>query len=119
MKAVSFTPNQLEYIKSQHLARIGTASLRGYPDVAAVGFDFDGKYFYVGEHQGMNSLKFKNARENPVASLVIDDVLSLSPWKSRMLKIRGTVEIVERKGYIGTGKYLRITPEHKSSFGLD
>ena len=119
MKPFSFTPNQLEYIKSQHMARIGTASIHGEPDVAAVGFDFDGQYFYVGEHQGMNSRKFRNARENPKASLVIDDVLSLNPWKSRMLKIRGPVEIVERKGYMGTGNYLRISPEHKSSFGLE
>lgn len=43
-----FSPKEVEYLKSQHLARIGTASKNGVPDVAPVGFDFDGKHFYVG-----------------------------------------------------------------------
>lgn len=33
---VTFTKKETDYIRSQHLARIGTASKRGDPDVAAV-----------------------------------------------------------------------------------
>ena len=56
-----FTEKEIEYIKSQRLARIATSSsvspsdiANCQPDVAPVGFDFDGEYFYVG---GMNILK--------------------------------------------------------------
>jgi len=64
-----FSQKEVEYIKSQRLARIATAApsvasskeeKQGeeytsiQPDVVPVGFDFDGDYFYVG---GMNILK--------------------------------------------------------------
>jgi len=54
---------EIEYLKTQRLARIATAAARSsderasiQPDVVPVGFDFDGNYFYVG---GMNLLKSK------------------------------------------------------------
>ena len=55
-----FTQKEIEYLKSQRLARIATAAASTeregsvQPDVAPVGFDFDGEYLYVG---GMNLLK--------------------------------------------------------------
>ncbi len=40
---------EVEYIKSQHLARISIVSPEDLqPDVSPVGFDFDGEYFYIG-----------------------------------------------------------------------
>src|SRR5215831_7046381 len=115
----AFTKAQAEYLKTQKLARIATSSLHGEPDVAAVSFDFDGEYFYVGEHPGMQTRKHRNILENPKASLVIDDVVSDGPRKFRMIKVRGPVELVERTGYMGTGKYIRIKPVHKTSFGIE
>jgi len=117
--AIAFTKGQIDYIKTQKLARIATASLAGEPDVAAVGFEFDGEYFYIGEHPGMNSRKYRNVQQNPKASLVIDDVITNGSRKFRMLKIRGHAEFVDHTGYMGTGKYIRIKPVHLSSFGLD
>jgi hypothetical protein len=46
---VMFSDKEISYIKSQRLARIATASSELQPDVAPVGFDFDGTYFYVGD----------------------------------------------------------------------
>ena len=115
----SFTKKEVDYIKSQRLARIGTSSRNGEPDVAPVGFDFDGEYFYVGGYDVTKTLKFKNVKENPKASLVVDDLISVNPWKPRMLKVRGPADIVDRKGYVGQGKYIRVKPEHKRSFGID
>ncbi|HEY7080880.1 MAG TPA: hypothetical protein VH500_14345 [Nitrososphaeraceae archaeon] len=48
-----FSQKEVEYLKSQRLARIATADSteqEGYvqPDVVPVGFDFDGEYLYVG-----------------------------------------------------------------------
>ncbi len=54
-----FSQKEIDYLKSQRLARIATvaASIQEgsvQPDVVPVGFDFDGEYLYVG---GMNLLK--------------------------------------------------------------
>jgi pyridoxamine 5'-phosphate oxidase family protein len=40
-----FSEKESAYLKSQRVARIATASKRLQPDVAPVGFDFDGTYF--------------------------------------------------------------------------
>ncbi len=37
-----FSDKEIQYIKSQRLARIATVSAQVQPDVAPVGFDFDG-----------------------------------------------------------------------------
>jgi pyridoxamine 5'-phosphate oxidase family protein len=116
---VQFSKKEIDYIRSQHLARIGTASRKGDPDVAAVGFDFDGVYFYIGGLDVTRTLKYKNVLENPKASFVVDDLISVEPFRPRMLKVRGPAEIVDHKGYAGPGKYIRIKPTHKSSFGID
>jgi pyridoxamine 5'-phosphate oxidase family protein len=119
MASVRYTEKEREYIKSQHLARIGTSSRKADPDVAPVGFDFDGENFYVGGYDVTKTLKYKNTMENPKATLVIDDLVSVNPWKPRMLKVRGPTEIVDHKGYVGPGKYIRIKPVFKRSFGID
>jgi hypothetical protein len=43
-----FNKDEVKYLKSQFLARIATATPKGKPNVAPVGFEFDGKYFYIG-----------------------------------------------------------------------
>ncbi len=114
-----FSPKEVEYLKSQHLARIGTASKNGAPDVAPVGLDFDGKYFYVGGMHLTKTHKYKNVLENPRVSLVIDDLKSVQPWQPRMVKIFGAADLVTRNGYLGQATYIRIVPKRKTSFGLD
>ncbi|HYZ58617.1 MAG TPA: hypothetical protein VE544_03090 [Nitrososphaeraceae archaeon] len=43
-----FSEREVEYLKSQRLAKISTVSPEGLqPDVLPVGFDFNGEYFYV------------------------------------------------------------------------
>ena len=41
-----FTTEEIDYIKTQHLARLATVSPGGQPDVAPVGFQFDGQRFH-------------------------------------------------------------------------
>ena len=45
---MAFTEEEITYLRSQRLARIATVDPEGQPDVAPVGFEFDGTYFYVG-----------------------------------------------------------------------
>ena len=114
-----FSEKETEYIRSQRLARIGTASKNGVPDVAPVGFDFDGRYFYVGGMHLTTTHKYKNVLENPQVSFAIDDLKSIQPWHPRFVKIFGTADIVTRNGYLGQANYIRINPQRKTSWGLD
>ena len=109
---MAFSEQEVAYIRSQRLARLGTVDGDGQPDVAPVGFDFDGTYFYVGGVKWEKTRKFRNvvAGHTKVA-LVFDDLASVDPWAPRFVRVYGTAEMVERTGYIGHGTYMRIKPE--------
>jgi pyridoxamine 5'-phosphate oxidase family protein len=82
---MSFTEEEIAYLRTQRLARIGSVASDGQPDVMPVGFQFDGKYFYVGGMNPVKTRKFRNVRAgNTKVALVIDDLLSLKsvdgPW---------------------------------------
>jgi pyridoxamine 5'-phosphate oxidase family protein len=129
-----FSETEIEYVKSQHLTRIATASESSkegeeegsiQPDVVPVGFDFDGDYFYVGGMNLLKSTKYKNVLKNNKVALVIDDLKTVDPWDPRGLKIYGTADIVTRQGgYMdSTGHsnlhYIRIAPKKKWSWGIE
>jgi pyridoxamine 5'-phosphate oxidase family protein len=130
-----FSEKEIEYLKSQRLARIATAAASSspsegsiQPDVVPVGFDFDGEYFYY--VSGMNilkSTKYKNVLKNNKVAFVIDDLKSVDPWDPRGIRIYGTADIVSRQdGYMERGtdhptphQYIRIKPEKKWSWGVE
>ncbi len=113
-----FSEKELAYLKSQPLARIGTSSKSGRPDVAAVSFDTDGEYVYVSGRDVMNTMKYKNVLENPRASFVVDDLKTMKPWAPRGIKIQGKADIVKHTGYMGPGTYIRIKPVLKRSWNI-
>jgi pyridoxamine 5'-phosphate oxidase family protein len=113
-----FSEKELSYLKSQRLARIATVSNTQQPDVAAVGFEFDGEHFYIGGLQQTKTYKYKNvASGNTKVALVIDDVESVDPWKPRGIKIHGEAEIADRQGQYGP--YLKLKPERTWSWGIE
>ena len=73
-----FSEKEIEYLKSQRLARIATAATMTsslqekeesiQPDVVPVGFDFDGDYFYVGGMNILKSTKYKKMNLSPNSS---------------------------------------------------
>ena len=109
-------------MQSQRLARIATVNSKGQPDVVPVGFQFDGKYFWVGSHSQdifMKTWKYLNVKNgNRLVALSIDDMESVDPWKPRAIKVYGSAEVVEQNGMFGPGKYLRILPKTSWSFGI-
>jgi len=114
-----FTDKELAYIKTHRLTRIATVASNGQPDVAAVRFEFDGEYFYVGGRSFLTTLKYKNVRAgNAQVALVLDDMDETSKGP-RGIKVHGHAEIVEREGHFGAGKYFRITPERSWSWGIE
>ena len=128
-----FSEKEIEYLKSQRLVRIATASVSSkeeengsiQPDVVPVGFDFDGEYFYVGGMNIVKSKKYKNVLKNNKVAIVIDDLKSVDPWDPRGMKIYGIADIVTRQGgYMeSTGhsnpQYIRISPKKKWSWGIE
>jgi pyridoxamine 5'-phosphate oxidase family protein len=117
-----FSEPEVEYLKTQRLARIATVSPTGQPDVVPVAFEFDGKFFYVGSHSQdifHRTRKYKNVRDgNRMVALTIDDMESIDPWRPRAVKVYGSAEITEHDGIFGPGKYLRITPKISWSWGI-
>jgi pyridoxamine 5'-phosphate oxidase family protein len=138
---VIFSDKEIEYLKSQPLARIATAAAASspssegsiiiQPDVVPVGFDFDSEYFYyVSGINLLKSTKYKNVLKNDKAALVIDDLKSVNPWDPRGIRIYGTADIVTRQdGYMERGtdhpnnnphhQYIRIRPVKKWSWGIE
>ncbi|WP_148685467.1 PPOX class F420-dependent oxidoreductase [Candidatus Nitrosocosmicus hydrocola] len=127
-----FTETEIEYIKSQRLARIATSCSFSasdisscQPDVAPVGFDFDGMYFYVGGINILKSTKYKNVLVNNKVAIVIDDLRSIDPWEPRGIRIYGIADTVDRPGgYMSNAnhpqsRYIRIKPTKKWSWGID
>lgn len=123
-----FSKKEKEYLGLQRLARIATASSADgsiQPDVAPVGFDFDGEYFYVGGMNILKSTKYKNVQKNARVAVVIDDLKSVNPWEPRGIRIYGISEIVTREGgYMAqtdhpSATYIRIKPLRKWSWGIE
>jgi len=125
-----FTQKEIEYLKSQRLARIATAASTQQeeavqPDVVPVGFDFDGEYLYVGGMNLLKSTKFRNALKNNKVAIVVDDLKSIDPWDPRGIRIYGTADIVTRQGgYMKNTdhpnpQYIRVNPKKKWSWGVE
>jgi len=111
-----FTQKETDYINSQRLARLATVSKSGQPDVAPVGYRFDGQRFYVTGFDITKTFKYKNVKAgNSSVSLVIDDLVSVRPWMARGIKIHGTADIDEADGRAT----LVITPLRLWSWGIE
>lgn len=117
---MSFTDEEIAYLRSQPLARFATVSADGQPDVVPVAFEFDGTFFWVGGPGPTGTRKFRNVRAgNQKVTLVIDDLVSFNPFIARCIRIYGRAEQpVERDGMTGPGVYLRITPTISWSWNL-
>jgi pyridoxamine 5'-phosphate oxidase family protein len=117
---MSFSEEEIAYLRSQQLARIATVSADGQPDVAPVGFEFDGTYIYVGGIDPAKTRKFRNVRAgNTKVAIVVDDLVSADPWTPRSLRIYGDAELVEREGRFGRAVYMRISPAISWSLNLE
>ncbi|GAA1596000.1 hypothetical protein GCM10009789_57430 [Kribbella sancticallisti] len=119
---MGFTAEELEYLRSQPLARLATVGADGQPDVVPVAFEFDGAVFWVGGGgpSVAGTRKFRNlAAGNHQVAIVIDDLVSLEPFIARSLRVYGRADSpVERVGLVGPGLYSRITPTVSWSWNL-
>ncbi|MEV4752296.1 PPOX class F420-dependent oxidoreductase [Streptosporangium sp. NPDC049248] len=117
---MSFSEQEIAYLRSQRLARIATVGADGQPDVAPVGFEFDGTHLLVGGFNPARTRKFRNvAAGNAKIAIVIDDLPSVQPWTPRYLRVYGDAQIVQRQGPRGPAPVMRIMPRVSWSYNLD
>ena len=121
---MSFTPEELDYLASQPLARLATVDSHGQPDVVPVSFQVDGTSVWIGG-PGASFLRTRKVRNildagSRDVALVVDDMPSFDPFVARGIRIYGRAEDpVERVGMVGPGWYIRIRPTTSWSWNLE
>jgi pyridoxamine 5'-phosphate oxidase family protein len=120
---MSFTDEEITYMRSQPIARVATLCPDGQqPDVVPLAFEYDGTVFWVGgsARSVLSTRKFRNVRAgNQNVALVIDDLVSLDPFIARSIRVYGHAEPpIERVGMVGPGWYARITPTISWSWNM-
>lgn len=111
----AFTPAEIDYLRTQPLMRFATASPSGRPDVAPVVFELDGDDIVTSGFDIQKTVRYKNVRANPRATVVIDDLASTNPWSPRGIKIIGSCAVESHGG----GERFRITPEVIISWAIN
>ncbi|MFI7618384.1 PPOX class F420-dependent oxidoreductase [Nonomuraea terrae] len=119
---MTFTDQEIAYLRSQPLARLATLSPDGQPDVVPVAYEFDGAHFWIGGsgEQVLRTRKFRNIQAGGLkVALVVDDMVSFDPFIARGVRVYGVAEPpVERVGMVGPGLYARVTPTVSWSWNL-
>jgi len=110
-----FTDAELEYLTAQRLARLATASASGEPDVSAVGFAVEDDTIVSGGLDISKTVRYRHLRQNPRATVVIDDLASVEPWRPRGVKVRGAAALEDDDGR----HRIRIRPEVIWSWGIN
>jgi pyridoxamine 5'-phosphate oxidase family protein len=117
-----FTKDELAYLESQFLGRLATVDAAGAPQNNPVGFVVrDDGTVDIGGHAMGRTRKFRNVERGGHAALVVDDLVSTSPWTVRGVEIRGTAEALTDVDPPMRGmsrEVIRITPTWIASWGL-
>jgi pyridoxamine 5'-phosphate oxidase family protein len=120
-----FTPEEINYLQNQRLARIATVGADGQPHVVPVSFRYnsDTDTIDIGGHNFAQRKKWRDVQQNPHVAVVIDDVPSVNPWIARGIEIRGEAEILVTGGETVMAGFdpamFRITPKRIVSWGIN
>ena len=121
--SVTFTSEDLRYLRDQPLGRLATVDHHGAPQNNPVGFVVDeptGQVLIGGNAMG-TTRKFRNVERTGVAALVVDDIASTNPWTVRGIEVRGRAEAVRGIDPPLPGlsrDIIRITPSWIGSWGI-
>src|SRR5271157_3336014 len=125
-KQSSLTAAEIAYLQSQRMARIATVGSNGQPHVVPVAFRYnpDTETIDIGGHDGFaKRKKWRDVKSNPKVAVVIDDIVSVNPWKVRGIEIRGEAEMLMTGGQsIVPGfdlEMFRIGPKRVISWGIN
>ncbi|WP_328421768.1 PPOX class F420-dependent oxidoreductase [Streptomyces sp. NBC_00443] len=118
-----FSEAERAYLRSQRLGRLATVDPAGQPQANPVGFfpQDDGTILIGGLAMGTTK-KWRNLRTNPKLALVVDDLVSVRPWRVRGIEIRGDAELLTGPHELGphfSEEVIRIRPRWVHSWGLE
>ncbi|PVU84357.1 PPOX class F420-dependent oxidoreductase (plasmid) [Cellulomonas sp. WB94] len=114
-----FTDTELAYLRSQHLGRIATQKPDGTLQNSPVGFRYNAAEgtIDIGGFHLEDSRKYRNVAANGRVAFVVDDLVSVQPWRVRCVEIRGRAEVLPTHGT--RPALIRIHPERIISFGIE
>ena len=121
----TFTPREIEYLRSQRLGRLATVGRDGQPHVVPVGFRYspEADTIDIGGHGFAKRKKYRDVQHHPRVAFVVDDIASIQPWVVRGVEIRGEDEILSSGGKEIMPRLddemFRIRPRQVRSWGLD
>lgn len=111
-----FTDSELAYLTGgRRLGRIATVGADGTPHAVPVGWIYNAarETIDIGGYELEASKKFRDVRRSGRASIVIDDLESVDPWRPRGIEIRGRAEALSLPTPL-----IRIHPQRIVSWGL-
>jgi len=124
-----FTEEEIEYLRSQTLARIATVGPDGHPHVIPVTFWFNEELdtIDIGGIAFGEGKKWRDAKQNPKVKFLLDDTFgSGKDRQARALEVRGHAELHETGGSEINPRFpnfapqfFRIRPKRIVSWGLD
>ena len=124
-----FTEEEIEYLRSQTLARIATVGPDGHPHVIPVTFWFNEELdtIDIGGIAFGEGKKWRDAKQNPKVTFLLDDTFgSGKDRQARALEVRGHAELHETGGNEINPRFpnfapqfFRIRPKRIVSWGLD
>ena len=121
---MTFTDDELDYLRAHPLARVATVAPDGQPDVTPVTVEVDDEatlWLCGAGEEVLRSRKIRNVTAgHRQCALVFDDLPSLEPFVARGIRVYGTADDpVERVGMVGPGYYVPVTPTVSWSWNLD
>lgn len=119
---MTFTDDELAYLRSQRLGRLATLAPGGDLQNNPVSFrvNADGTIDIPGRRMGA-SRKFRNVQTHPEVAFVVDDIASVTPWVVRCLEIRGTAQAltdVDPPAPYFSREVIRVRPRRIISIGI-
>jgi pyridoxamine 5'-phosphate oxidase family protein len=121
----SFTSEEIAYLRSQQLGRLATVDVAGNPHVVPVGFRYNADLdtIDIGGHDIALSKKWRDVTATGRAAFVVDDLISVDPWRPRMLEIRGRAETLPSGGReimpMFADEVIRLFPRRITGFGIN
>jgi len=103
MGVMEFTPGELEFLRSQRIARLATVGPSGWPHVVPVMYSIDEEGAFEFDVDGV---KLRNLSSEPRAAMVVD---AMGPKRGVAIQGKGELIGPERA---------RLTPVRKFSWGL-
>ena len=120
---MSFTEAEIEYLAGQNLGRLATVSSEGKPQNNPVSFTYNAELgtIDIGGHNLTASKKFRNLKDNPNVSFVVDALVSRQPWVVNGIEIRGVAEALTEAEpphpWFGSAR-IRIHPRRILTWGI-